>query len=94
MDMIRDDPANHWPESDIATLFLSALEHLMLKLDQGKIDFFFDSMANNLRGKLLEPIVQENMVQFLKRSISKLKTSQNTENCRKVWMKTILNDSF
>ena len=48
MDMIRNYPKDDWAPAEEAEHFLKALKHLQIKLEQGKIDYFFDNKSNIL----------------------------------------------
>ena len=85
MDMIRNDPRDDWDPREEASYFIKALKHLLIKLEQGKIGYFFDENSNIL-WKVTD-IQLSNMSNFLKRTIDRLDKSQNTPECRKVWMK-------
>ena len=69
--------------------FLAALQYLHDKLNQGKIDYFFDENSNLL--SKFNSVQITNMAGFLKKVIADLKNSQKTESCRTEWMKYFKN---
>ena len=87
MDMIRNYPRDDWAPSEEAEYFLKALKHLQIKLEQGKIDYFFDNNSNILKQGNVTQVQLQNMVNFLKRAIKNLEASQNTPTCMTVWTK-------
>ena len=88
MDMIRNYPKDDWAPAEEAEHFLKALKHLQLKLEHGKIDYFFDDHSNILwKQGNVKQVQLQNMVNFLKKAIKSLETSQNTPTCKTVWTK-------
>ena len=85
MDMIRNDPLDDWAPAEEAQHFLKALKHLELKLQQGKIGYFFDNSSNILWK--VKQVQLSNMENFLKNAIKNLETSQDTPNCKTMWTK-------
>lgn len=85
MDMIRNHPEDDWRQGNEAEYFLRALKHLMKKLDEQKIEYFFDP-SSNLLSKLNPAVILE-MTNFLKKVIPKLEESMNTVECKNVWLK-------
>ena len=78
-------PRDDWAPAEEAKHFLKALNHLQEKMKEGKIDYFFDSNSNLLRN--ITPVKLQNMVNFLKKAIKQLEASQDTPDCKTVWMK-------
>ena len=85
MDMIRNDPLDDWAPAEEAQHFLKALKHLELKLQQGKIGYFFDNSSNILWK--VNQVQLSNMENFLKNAIKDLENSQGTPNCKTKWTK-------
>ena len=85
MDMIRNHPEDDWRQGNEAEYFLRALKHLMKKLGEQKIEYFFDP-SSNLLSKLNPAVILE-MTNFLKKVIPKLEESMNTAECKNVWLK-------
>ena len=85
MDMIRNYPRDDWAPAEEAEHFLKALKHLQIKLEQGKIDYFFDNNSNILKQGNVTQVQLQNMVNFLKEAIKNLEASQNTPTCKTVW---------
>ena len=81
-----NEPRDDWAPAEEAEHFLKALKRLQLKLEEGKIDYFFDDNSNIL-WKNFKQVQLQNMVNFLKKAIKDLETSQNTPTCKTVWTK-------
>ena len=85
MEMIKNHPEDDWRQGREAEYFLKALKYLMKKLNDKKIEYFFDGNSN-LLSKLPRTVVLD-MENFLKKVIPQLEMSQNTDQCKSVWLK-------
>ena len=87
--MIKNNPEDEWRQGNEADYFLRALKHLVKKLDEKKIEYFFDANSNLL--SKLNPVVIIEMKNFLKKVIPQLENSMNTVECKTVWLKYFKN---
>ena len=85
MEMIRDDPTNAWSEKNLAENFLKALHQVEEKLQQHRIDYFFDATSNLLAK--MDANWFKSSSGWLTRVIKELENSQHTPNCKKNWLK-------
>ena len=84
LEIIRNDPYDEWDDKQLAHHFLKTLKILNKKLENGKIEFFFEPNNNLLENKNPESI--RSMAGWLKNVIQKLENSMAKPYCRKVWM--------
>ena len=85
MDMVRTYPDDDWRQGEEAEYFLKSLHHLLEKLKQQNIDYFFDRTSNMLASKL-KPATIIDMKNYLEKAITGLEKSANTPECKIIWL--------
>ena len=86
MEMIRNNPYDEWNDKHLAHHFLKTLKILNRKLEDGKIEYFFEPNSNLLENKSMNLESIKSMALWLKNVIQKLENSMGEPYCRKVWM--------
>ena len=86
MEMIRNNPYDEWNDKQLAHHFLKTLKILNRKLEDGKIEYFFEPNSNLLENKSMNLESIKSMALWLKNVIQKLENSMGEPYCRKVWM--------
>ena len=86
MEMIRNNPYDEWNDKQLAHHFLKTLKILNRKLEDGKIEYFFEPNSNLLENKSMNLESIKSMALWHKNVIQKLENSMGEPYCRKVWM--------